>query len=106
MRAVAVELEIRRPGIERDLPRGDRQWPDRYAGDRHVDEIADLLNRADLYLGGKDAPYRLGRHIGLNDQDKAPRPQDRAVHDRTDPHTIAALLQRDRGRRLLQYRRQ
>ena len=53
MRAVAVELEIGGPGIERDLPRRHRQWANRDARDRNIDEIADLLDRADLTCAGK-----------------------------------------------------
>ena len=54
MGAVAVELEIRAAGIEGYLPRRDRQGPHRDTRDRHVDQIADLLDRPDLDLGGKD----------------------------------------------------
>ena len=56
MRAVAVELEIGGAGIERQLPRRDRQRPhgDSRQGDVH--QLADMLDRADLDLRGEQPP--------------------------------------------------
>ncbi len=59
-----------------------------------------------LTCAGNSRRSCLGRHIGLHDQHKARRTQDRAIDDRADPHAVAPLLQRDRDRGLLEHRRQ
>ena len=45
VRAVAVQLEIGGPGIERQLPRRHRQRPHRDARQGDVDQFADLVSR-------------------------------------------------------------
>src|SRR6516162_7681065 len=106
VRAVAVELEVAGARVERDLSRGYRQYVHRNPGEQNIDEVADMLDRADFHLAREQALELIGWHIGLYHQHKSRCTQDRAIDDQTDAHTMTPFLQRDRNGVRLDYRRQ
>src|ERR1700730_1580097 len=53
MRAVAIQLEVSRSRVERNLPRRDRQRAHRNAREQNIDQVANVLYCADFHLTGK-----------------------------------------------------
>src|SRR4051812_13734833 len=68
VRTSPIEFEVGRAGMERDLPRSDRQRPYRDPRKRHIHEFAYMLNSADLDLVREQAAKLLARDIGGDGQ--------------------------------------
>jgi hypothetical protein len=106
MRTGTIELEIRRPGVERQLSGCHGQWSYRDPRQRHVHQLSDVFDCTDLHLLREQPPQLLGLHVGLHCQYEIRRAQDRAVGDRPHADAMPCVAQRDRDRCGLQHRRQ
>src|SRR5436190_6925747 len=82
-----IELEIRKSGVVRDLPRRDRYGADRNAWQLQPDQVANPFGRTDLQLRRESPPEFLRWEIGARGEDEHRIVEERPVvhHGDADP---------------------
>src|SRR6185437_1963849 len=88
----AIQLEVGKSGVIRDLPRRDGHWLQSDARQLQIHQVADLLDGADLHLRRESAAQVLGSDVGARRQHECRGVEQALVGDAAD--TDAEFLQR------------
>ncbi len=104
--AAAVQFEIGGAGVVGDLPRRHRHRQQADTRQLQVDQVADVLHRADLGLLREVPAQALAGDVGAHHQDEAGVVDQAAVAEHRDVHAVGLLDDRDGDRLGVDHRRQ